>query len=43
MEAFEDKLVVFESCGIDEAVVQDSEDEAVDAVGGEGYGEEIAC
>ena len=34
--------MVFESCGFNEAVLEDSEDEAVDAAGGEDYGEEIA-
>jgi hypothetical protein len=43
VEAFEDELVVFEACGFSEAVVEDSKDQIVDAVGGESYGEEVAC
>jgi hypothetical protein len=43
VETFEDQFVVFESSGLNEAVVKDSKDQVVDAVGGEGYGQEVAC
>lgn len=41
VEDFEDEFVIFELGGFEKPVVEDAEDEGVQAVRGEGYGEEV--